>query len=227
MLKHEFLDSCYKIFYLNKQTSAEESLKETIKLLQLIHPGLKYSSCRQAYYSQDSKTLTLFVNGFKQDYIQINGERANPAALACLFSGAPQGRNSTIALVEELYYSCQKSSNQREFPTTKTAAILLDWSDKGHYLNLRRETYYLTKSPVPIWERPEGPKIIKLSLEKKLFVRKNNNCFKNTNIVRWIPENISINNLASIVLMTGDLPNKKYAIELSKRDLTPEMNRER
>lgn len=211
MTEKEFKNACFDIFYVRDSGKTEKDkeadrMKETLKLLQTIHPGIHYPKFESVFYS--SNTETLYFRKLFSDYISIESWAANPAGLACVFSEVTADKKDA-KMVEWLWRAC----GEEDFPTVRAAEIFLKWLSGTNL-----QTFWRTE---PLTEKTDD--LVKLVFDAG---RTGKHSWLNPKkVIRWIPSGISINELAGVVLTTGDLPNKKQAMTWAKQLKKNEMGK--
>lgn len=123
----------------------------------------------------------------EKDCFSIPSWSANPVGLACLNENPSKNE---VVLLKRLWYSC----GNQDFPTQTAAKTFLKWLKKTGFESLLRN------------ENQDN--LVKIIFEHSWLVPKTS--------TRWIPYGISMNDLAGVILSTGDLPDKKFAKKLSK-----------
>lgn len=212
-----FKDSCLEIFYGDNTEKTEDAnllrLNETFKLLESIHPGINYSNFgfKLAIYSKDLNMLTLISSS--NHALTIKEDEGNPAGLACHFSGIKTAeKHSNIGLVTDIWRSCGNNT----VPTPRAAGILMKWAE------LKKLGFLSGRSKI------EAEFDSRISLMKLVFETNMDSkavYFKTRKINKWIPYGIRINDLASYVLNTGDLPNKREVMILARQFKKMEQNK--
>lgn len=215
MTEKEFKNVCFDMFYVlyvrpsgevdgtsctrTKEHLTEEArqklTKKAIELLRSIHPDLHYQNLRLAFYAIQSETLMFLLDS--GDYVSVPPWAANPVGLACVFSGVPTDKRMAN-LIKGIWQSC----GSKELPTLKAAEILLKWLDATKIWTLLRA------------KNTDG--LVQLVFEPTLG---------NKRQIKWLPYGMSINNLAAVVINTGDLPNKKQAMTWARQLKKNEMGK--
>lgn len=121
-----------------------------------------------------------------KDYFSIPSWSANPVGLACLNENPSKNE---VVFLKRLWYSC----GNHDLPTQTAGKTFLKWLQKTGFESILRN------------ENQDN--LVKIIFERSWLVPKT---------IRWIPYGISMNDLAGVILSTGDLPDKRFAKKLSK-----------
>lgn len=188
MTEKEFKNNCLDIFENSKLSPDNSHETRTKRVIKL----LQSIHPNILYPNPQSVSFSLMTEALifrlsSGNCISIPDWAGNPAGLACIFSGYPVDKKMA-GFVKQIYEICEN----KEVPTPRTAETFLKLAEK--------------KNLDFCWSQKQED-LYKINFYKSEY---------NKNHVRWIPNKISINELAAVVISTGDLPDKKYAQTLSE-----------